>query len=156
MKYILDGTRISDIRTFASELARAVQTDTGEIVDFGWDLHSLADHLQGGYGGSPPYEIVIEAAEEMVNAMGHEGLRQYCDEMLGVIASGGKGMVQPEDRQWYEDLRNKASQGVGQTLLDLLFEVIRVAPAALTLRARSGDVLKTYLDCSEVSASRRD
>jgi hypothetical protein len=91
-----------------------------------------------------------------VASMGHEGLLRYCDDMSRVIASGSKGMVQPEDRRWYEDLRNKASQGQGQTLLDLVLEVIRVAPAALTLRTRSGDVLKRDIGSNDVSAPRRD
>jgi hypothetical protein len=142
MKCVLDGNRIHDVRSFASELARNVREATGKEADFGWELHSLADHLQGGYGGTPPYEVVVDHAEGMLAEMGHGGLVRYCDEMLKVIESGGRGMVQAEDRKWYEATRARAHEGHGDTLLDLLFEAVRKAPAELTLRSGLGDVLR--------------
>jgi hypothetical protein len=63
--------------------------------------------------------------------------------MLGVIASGGRGLVQPENQQWYLDVREGAKKKAGSTLLDLLLEAVRNAPASLTLKSSSGRVLVT-------------
>jgi hypothetical protein len=146
MKCTLDGTRIRDIPSFIAELNRVIADATGERANFGWDLHSLQDSLHGGYGGSPPFDIVVEDAEDMLSAMDHAGLARYCDEILRVIDAGGRGLEDELSRSWYEAERAKAMDGQGRNLLDRLFETIKHSPAELTLLSHSGDVLASSKD----------
>jgi len=143
---VLDGTRIRDVPSFITELERAVQDVSGARTDFGWDLHSFRDHLFGGYGGSPPYEIIVKNADGMVAAMDHAGMVEFCNDMLKVVAAGGRGFVQATDRDWYETQRANARRGQGDTLLDLLFEFVSDAPAELTLVSSSGALLASSKD----------
>jgi len=144
----LDGTRICDVPSFIAELNRAVQDVAGDRADFGWELYSFHDHLHGGYGGCPPYEITVENADGMVAAMDHAGLVRYYDDMLKVIADGGAGMVRGSEKAAIEARRADAQRGQGDTLLDLLLQVISSAPAELTLVSSSGAVLASSKDRS--------
>ena len=143
MECELNGKNIYDIQSFLKELTRVVSAIKGQKVDFGWELHSLNDRLHGGYGAMPPFDIVVTDAEGMIESMDQKGLVTYCDWMLDIIKSGGKGMAQPEDKEWFEDTRKKALQGEGAELLDFLFDVIRCSPAELTLISGSNAVLRT-------------
>lgn len=70
MRAIIDGANISSMRIFAEEVGKALAAGTGGASYFGRDLNSFHDCLCGGYIGWPPYEIVIENAENMLEPWG--------------------------------------------------------------------------------------
>ena len=133
MKIIINGARVRDFRTFVAEVERELSPSGTGSEYFGFDLHSFGDCLQGGYLGTPPYEIIVEHAAAMIEAMDHRGLVLYCEEMLNVIDKGGRGLVQEDSRRWYEITRDAAVAKSGPTLLQFLIDVIDAAPAKLTL-----------------------
>lgn len=132
MKIVINGNEITDFSSFVDAIAARFKGE--ESSYFGFDLHSFGDCLHGGYLGSPPYDIVIENSSRLVAVMDHKGLARYCEDMLRIIDTGGRGLVQEDARNWYEHMRLNAEQGVGPTLLDLILEVVDEAPASLTLR----------------------
>ena len=79
------------------------------------------------------YEIIVEQAAAMIEAMDHRGLVLYCEAMLNVIDKGGLGLVREDRRHWHEITRGAAIAKSGPTLLQLLIDVIDAAPATLTL-----------------------
>lgn len=141
----LDGSRIGDMPSFLKEIAAAFNVEY-----FGWDLHSLQDCLHGGYGAKPPYRIVVEKAEPMIQAFGLQGCERYCEDMLRVIDEGGRGLVEEDSREWYESQRRSAAKSEGETLLDLLFDVFRDAPANITLVSADGKCLGSSGDVASV------
>ncbi len=136
MQVDLNGSEIRCFDDFVSAMATALSVDY-----FGWDLHSLHDCLQGGYGGEPPYEIVVSEAETMLEAFGHVGLEQYETWALQVIAEGGRGMLRTDDAAWHRRALLHARGSVGDTLLETLARVVCGSPASLQLRGRNGQVL---------------
>ena len=138
---VLDGSKIHDLPSFIAALAAALAESDSKADDenedgiaepyFGWDLHSLQDCLQGGYLGTPPYEITVRDAEPMLRAFGREGYARYCESMLEVIAAGGRGLVREDSLRWYRRARDTAERGVGPTLFNVLCSVIRASPATL-------------------------
>jgi len=133
----LDGSKISDFKSFLGELS-ATLADAEQPVYFGWELHSLGDCLQGGYVGNPPYDIEVRNAERMIAAFGHAGMSSYCTAMLRVIDGGGRGLVQEESREWLAAAQRSADREEGPTLLDALFDVFRAAPATIRLISADG------------------
>lgn len=108
---------------------------------FGWDIQSLHDCLHGGYGGEPPYHVVVYDADRMESAFGHDGLVRYCRKMLSAIDAGRRGPVELSGRSYYEELRATATAGEGETLLDQLMDTFAHAPATLELRRCDGSLV---------------
>ncbi len=136
MRVDLDGSEILCFDDFVAAMAAALSVDY-----FGWDLHSLHDCLQGGYGGEPPYAIVVSDAEAMHEAFGHVGEERYQKWALQVIAEGGRGMVRTDDAAWHRRALLHARGSVGDTLLETLASVVCGSPASLQLHGRDGGVL---------------
>ena len=143
MNIIINGSKVHDFGSFVSELVAGMPAKDRGDAYFGFDLNSFSDCLHGGYLGYPPYDIVATDGHHLIRAMGHDALVHYCSDMLRIIECGGRGLVQADSRRWYEVKMALAQKGAGETLLELLCEVIREAPASLTLLDEQRRIVRT-------------
>lgn len=128
------------LEVIRSPLAAALGIRLGNVY-CGWHLESFAMCLQGGYCGHPPFHFVGTNADAMVIVFERHGVLSYCDELLRIAGQKGTNRLRKSERKMHVEWALQAARGGAPSLLDRLLDVIREAPASLTLYGANGEIL---------------
>lgn len=133
-KAIVDAQGVSDLDTFILRLAEALSGVPDKPPYFGWDLHSLHDCFFGGFIGTPPYDIDVVNAENMVIAFDQDALRREIEDSARIreMRAPRRGSDAP-----------KYPPPETETLMDALFELALGAPVRLCVYASNGELIRS-------------
>ncbi|WP_392533658.1 hypothetical protein [Nostoc sp. C117] len=119
--YVLPGENIKSLQSFYEVFGEMVNGRGGY---FGKNLVAFEDCLLGGFGLELPCKIIFKNSNIARKTLDHRCLADWCKFELendeDLYCEGFESGL-----KWFKDTYDKASQGLGETMFDILVEIIR-------------------------------
>ncbi|MHC4741569.1 MAG: barstar family protein [Planctomycetota bacterium] len=116
-RFIIDGSRFDTLETFYDEVERILCPDLS--FQWGRNLDAFNDILSGGFGSfeyEEPIDLIWKHAEKSKTDLGYEETVRCLRKWLWRCHLANRSHIKEEIRQ--------AKQGNGQTIFDMLIEII--------------------------------
>ena len=114
---IINGEKFSDLESFYDEIDRVLTKDLG--WDTGHNLDAFNDLLRGGFGVyeyEEPIKLIWRNVSKSKTDLGIEATRKWYEQKIATN--------KVENQQFYKDKLKKLTKSKGQTLFDIIIEII--------------------------------